>query len=186
MRASPSVELVVSREESIHGELLTSPGGDLTKPSGDLTKPSGDLARAGVVSFNTSFALNSGILLLKPSRWARRLLSVWEGLRTRGCVGRGFHRQAEQRCFERLLALGPNGSLPAGTPARVLVTPMQLLNSPWGLYVRHLWGGEGRDLRAHVYDDALHTHGVWTRAQANALLEEVLRRYPPERTCESV
>ena len=38
---------------------------------------------------------------------------------------------------------------------RIATAPMQLFNSPWGSFIRHVWGGPGVDLRRRIFDDEL-------------------------------
>ena len=64
---------------------------------------------------------------------------------------------------------------PALTPSAT--APMQLFNSPQGRFVRHLWGGPGRELRKHVFDDELRVQGVWKRAQYDRLLAAAKRTW---------
>ena len=92
-----------------------------------------------------------------------------------------FRRQAEQKCFERLLA-DQRHRLPPGATERVVHVPMQHFNSPWGRYARHIWGGEGVRLRATVFDDELRVQGVWSAAQQMALVDAA-RRTGSARTC---
>ena len=72
--------------------------------------------------------------------------------------------------------------LPAKAEEKIVHVPMQHFNSPWGRYARHIWGGEGAQLRATVYDDELKVQGIWTKAQQMALVEGA-RRVGSARTC---
>lgn len=133
------------------------------------------------VRFSTAFALNTGVLFLRASNWTRDLLQAWASLEHTVCTGKYFRRQAEQKCFERLL-VDQRRRMPQGATERVVHVPMQHFNSPWGRYARHIWGGEGVRLRASVYDDELKVQGVWTAAQQMALVEAA-RRVGSARTC---
>ena len=79
----------------------------------------------------------------------------------------------EQRCLEELLAAAPR----AAERARVARAPMQLFNSPWGEFARHIWGGHGKEMRRHAYDDALRTHGVWDEPALRARVSRVAERH---------
>jgi hypothetical protein len=133
------------------------------------------------VHFSTAFALNTGVLFMMASNWSLALLKAWGSLENGPCSGKLFRRQAEQKCFERLLT-DQRHLLPPAAEQRILHVPMQAFNSPWGRYVRHIWGGEGVRLRATVYDDELRVQGVWTAAQQMALVERAYR-VGNERTC---
>ena len=131
--------------------------------------------------FSTGFALNTGVLFLKASNFSRQMLKGWGSLEHTACQGKLFRRQAEQKCFERLLA-DQRHLLPAKAEEKIVHVPMQHFNSPWGRYARHIWGGEGAQLRATVYDDELKVQGIWTKAQQMALVEGA-RRVGSARTC---
>ena len=131
----------------------------------------GESGGSGAVAFQTSFALNTGVLFLSASNWSRQLLRGWSSLQDTACKGKLFRRQAEQKCFERLLA-DQRQLLPPLAEERIFHAPMQAFNSPWGRYARHIWGGEGVGLRATVFDDELRVQGVWTAAQQMALVRE--------------
>ena len=131
--------------------------------------------------FSTGFALNTGVLFLKASNFSRQMLRGWGSLEHTACQGKLFRRQAEQKCFERLLA-DQRHLLPAKAEEKIVHVPMQHFNSPWGRYARHIWGGEGAQLRATVYDDELKVQGIWTKAQQMALVEGA-RRVGSARTC---
>ena len=49
---------------------------------------------------------------------------------------------------------------------------MQLFNSPWGSFIRHVWGGPGVELRKRVFDDELRVQGVWRRKQFERLVRQ--------------
>lgn len=133
------------------------------------------------LSFRTAFALNTGVLFLLASNWTSELLHAWASLEKTACSGKLFRRQAEQKCFERLLT-DQRHLLPRGADERVVHVPMQHFNSPWGRFARHLWGGTGVELRASVYDDELRVQGVWTAAQQMSLVDAA-RRAGSARTC---
>ena len=157
--AARGAELVIGREKDVQ---VPASGG------------------SGAVAFQTAFALNTGVLFLSASNWTRELLSGWSSLQFTVCKGKFFRRQAEQKCFERLLT-DQRHMLPRGAEERIVHAPMQAFNSPWGRYARHIWGGEGASLRSTVFDDELRVQGVWTAAQQMALVDEARRR--SERTC---
>ena len=60
--------------------------------------------------------------------------------------------------------------LPEGWRTRVATAPMQLFNSPWGQFIRHIWGGPGVELRRRVFDDELKVQGVWKRRKFEQLV----------------
>ena len=62
--------------------------------------------------------------------------------------------------------------LPPGWRTRIATAPMQLFNSPWGSFIRHVWGGPGAELRRRVFDDELRVQGVWRRKQFERLVEQ--------------
>ena len=130
-------------------------------------RPSG----SGAVAFHTAFALNTGVLFLRASNWTRELLHGWSLLQDTVCKGKLFRRQAEQKCFERLLS-DQRRMLPSDAEDKILHAPMQAFNSPWGRYARHIWGGEGAYLRSTVFDDELRVQGIWSAAQQQALVDE--------------
>lgn len=49
---------------------------------------------------------------------------------------------------------------------------MQLFNSPWGSFVRHVWGGPGVELRKKLFDDELRVQGVWRKRRFEQLVIE--------------
>ena len=49
---------------------------------------------------------------------------------------------------------------PTFHPRRVATAPMQLFNSPWGTFARHVWGGNAAILRQFTFDDELKVRGV--------------------------
>lgn len=147
--AAIRAELVVGRERDVH---VSASGG------------------SGAVDFHTAFALNTGVLFLKASNWTRQMLGGWSSLQGTVCKGKLFRRQAEQKCFERLLS-DQRRLLPPEAEARIVHAPMQAFNSPWGRYARHIWGGEGANLRATVFDDELRVQGIWNAGQQLALVE---------------
>ena len=153
-------EIVVGRERDVH---VPASGG------------------SGAVAFRTAFALNTGVLFLRASNWTRDLLRGWSSLQDTVCRGKLFRRQAEQKCFERLLS-DQRRMLPAGAEERILHVPMQAFNSPWGRYARHIWGGEGASLRKTVFDDELRVQGIWTAAEQQAL-DDVARAGGGSLTC---
>jgi hypothetical protein len=61
--------------------------------------------------------------------------------------------------------------LPPGWRRRIATAPMQLFNSPWGTFVRHVWGGPGAALRRHAFDDELKVQGVWDPGHLSDLLQ---------------
>ena len=67
----------------------------------------------------------------------------------------------EQQCLHELLR--NRTLLPAGWQRRIATAPTQLFNSPWGSFVRHVWGGAGAELRRTAFDDELKVQGVWKR-----------------------
>lgn len=79
----------------------------------------------------------------------------------------------EQQCFHELLR---NGSLlPQGWRRRIATAPMQLFNSPYGQFIRHIWGGgAGRNLRQWLFDDELKVQGVWNRQQLIQIVNQAL------------
>lgn len=157
--AARGVELVVGRERDVN-----------VPPSGG----------SGAVAFRTAFAVNTGVLFLLASNWTRDLLKGWSALQDTVCKGKLFRRQAEQKCFERLLA-DQRHLMPAGAAERIMHTPMQAFNSPWGRYARHIWGGEGAALRATVFDDELRVQGIWSAEKQMALVTAA--RQGGEKTC---
>ena len=55
---------------------------------------------------------------------------------------------------------------------------MQLFNSPWGQFIRHVWGGPGVELRRKAFDDELKVQGVWRRTgQMEALVQAARSRW---------
>ena len=67
--------------------------------------------------------------------------------------------------------------LPHGWRERIATAPMQLFNSPWGAFIRHVWGGPGVELRRRVFDDELKVQGVWRRRHFVDLVEEAQRTW---------
>ena len=126
-------------------------------------------------------AFNTGVLFLRASNWTRELLRGWSSLQGTVCKGKLFRRQAEQKCFERLLS-DQRQLLPPGAQQKIVHVPMQAFNSPWGRYARHIWGGEGARLRATVFDDELRVQGIWNVGQQQALVNEA-RVGGGHRTC---
>lgn len=166
------------------GELLAAHGADGTTHlvvSREEALPS--------VNFTTPFVLNSGVVFVRASERGAALLREWQSLRA-SCTGKRFHRQPEQKCLELLLIGAPprvstdghgRHTAARATPAAtadtsgVALAPMVLFNSPWGRYVRHIWGGPGAELRPTAYDDALRMHGVRTQAQFELLVARARR-----------
>ena len=86
-------------------------------------------------------------------------------------------RRRRAQAFSTAADLDPGGGFVPDAARKVRVVPMQLFNSPWGEFVRHIWGGHGKDLKRHTYDDALHIHGVWgTAALAEAVRDVAASR----------
>jgi hypothetical protein len=86
-----------------------------------------------------------------------------------------FRREwpCEQQCFHELLR--NRSLLPRGWRRRIATAPMQAFNSPWGSFVRHVWGGPGVELRRRVFDDELRVQGVWRRRQFDELVTAAQR-----------
>ena len=85
----------------------------------------------------------------------------------------------EQGCLEDILSWlqGSSHGLPMMSfddAKKILVTPMKLVNSPWGRHVTHAWGGVGggESVRAWTFDHELRSsHGVFNLTHAaHALL----------------
>lgn len=124
------------------------------------------------LNFSTSFLLNTGVVFVRASARGAALLKEWADMR-RTCKGSLFHRQPEQKCLERMLinhVAAEGGGRGAAKEHGVMLAPMGLFNSPWGRYVRHVWGGPGSELRSTIYDDELRVQGVWSRPQLDRLL----------------
>ena len=64
------------------------------------------------------------------------MLGGWSSLQGTVCKGKLFRRQAEQKCFERLLS-DQQRLLPPEAEARIVHAPMQAFNS-LGRYATHL------------------------------------------------
>jgi len=128
------------------------------------------------INFSTTFLLNTGVVFVRASERGASLLQEWAGMR-RSCTGRQFHRQPEQKCLERMLLNAESARRhAAGDGASgVMLAPMGLFNSPWGRYVRHVWGGPGSEMRPTIYDDELRVQGVWNDAQLDRLLARARR-----------
>ena len=101
--AAARAELVIGREKPLQSEFDES------------------------VRFSTAFALNTGVLFLRASNWTRNMLGAWAALEHTACTGKYFRRQAEQKCFERLL-VDQRRHLPPGANERVMHVPMQHFN----------------------------------------------------------
>lgn len=116
-------------------------------------------------------SLNAGVLFVRASAWSEALLDVW--MRAPELpVCEPFRRSwpCEQQCLHELLR--NRTLLPDGWQRRIATAPTQLFNSPWGSFVRHVWGGPGAELRRRAFDDELRVQGVWRRRAFERLLGE--------------
>ena len=121
-------------------------------------------------------SLNAGILFFRASVWSSHFLSAWmRAPQLPVCAPFRLSWPCEQQCFHELLR--NRTLLPAGWRRRVATAPTQLFNSPWGTYIRHVWGGPGAELRKRAFDDELKVQGVWRKHQFEALLEASRRTW---------
>ena len=81
----------------------------------------------------------------------------------------------EQQCFHELLR--NRTLLPPGWRRRIATAPMQTFNSPWGSFIRHVWGGPGVELRRRVFDDDLKVQGIWRKGQFERLVDSAQRAW---------
>lgn len=116
-------------------------------------------------------SLNAGVLFVRASAWAEALLDVWmRAPELPVCAPFVRSWPCEQQCLHELLR--NRTLLPDGWQRRIATAPTQLFNSPWGSFVRHVWGGPGSELRRRVFDDELKVQGVWRWRQFERLLQE--------------
>ena len=97
-------------------------------------------------------SLNAGVLFVRASSWSASFLASWiRAPDTPVCEPFRTSWPCEQQCFHELLR--NRTLLPRGWRQAIATAPMQLFNSPWGTFVRHLWGGPGVELRKRAFDD---------------------------------
>jgi len=122
-------------------------------------------------------SLNAGVLFVKATQWSSEFLAAW--MRAASLPVCAPFRQlwpCEQQCFHELLR--NRSLLPRGWRAAIATAPMQLFNSPWGQFIRHVWGGPGVELRRKAFDDELKVQGVWRRTgQMEALVQAARSRW---------
>jgi hypothetical protein len=115
-------------------------------------------------------SMNAGVLFVRASHWTSSLLAAWiAAADTPVCAPFRQSWPCEQQCFHELLR--NRTMLPPGWRRRIATAPMQLFNSPWGTFVRHVWGGPGAALRRHAFDDELKVQGVWDPGHLSDLLQ---------------
>lgn len=115
-------------------------------------------------------SLNAGVLFVRSSPWSARFLAAWmQAPQLPVCAPFRQSWPCEQQCFHELLR--NRTLLPSGWRRRVATAPTQLFNSPWGTFIRHVWGGPGVELRKRVFDDELRSQGVWRKPYFESLLE---------------
>jgi hypothetical protein len=72
----------------------------------------------------------------------------------------------EQGCLERLLDTSPQ----IQQTVNVSMQHMNTWNGPWGAYLRHAWGGPGKEVRNWVFEDMVLTHLIDVDESINAVL----------------
>lgn len=85
-------------------------------------------------------SLNAGVLFVRASTFSAQLLASW--MRAADLPVCAPFRQSwpcEQQCLHELLR--NRTLLPRLWRDRIATAPMQLFNSPWGGFIRHVWGG---------------------------------------------
>ena len=108
--------------------------------------------------------------MLLPERLLRavRALDSWQAA---GCDERCSRFQNEhpweQGCLQELLKAD---SALAGE-IRVAPGHMNLWNGPWGVFVRHVWGGPGKENRNWAFDDMTTSLGLDVREMATRVKE---------------
>ena len=119
--------------------------------------------------------LNTGVMFVRAGAQATQLLNAWAEARIHPvCAAWNNVHAFEQACLEALL----NSSTPGLSPALstlIRFEPMMLFNSPYGSFVRHIWGGPGRPLRqaGGALDDEMRVQGIWTKADHQRILDDV-------------
>jgi hypothetical protein len=72
----------------------------------------------------------------------------------------------EQGCLERLL----DTSTQVQQTVNVSTLHMNTWNGPWGAFLRHAWGGPGKELRNWVFEDMVLTHQIDVEASITAVM----------------
>lgn len=121
--------------------------------------------------FKRPHMLNSGVLFVRASPWSTQMLDAWARARTHECTVEPVPPIWEQGCLERLLN-DPTWKQHLKFDERVYLSPMLAFNSPWGRFVRHLWGGPGHEMKASVPRSVLAHLGFHTPEA----LAQILRR----------
>ena len=94
-------------------------------------------------------SMNAGVLMMRASEWTAQLLAAWmRAPDTPVCAPFRMSWPCEQQCFHELLR--NRSLLPHRWRERIATAPMQLFNSPWGSFIRHVWGGPGVEVRARA------------------------------------
>ena len=78
----------------------------------------------------------------------------------------------EQGCLEALL----ENSQVARAEIHIASGHMNLWNGPWGQFVRHVWGGPGKELRKWVFDDMIATLRLDVDTAAKRVAKDAVRK----------
>ena len=101
----------------------------------------------------------------------RRVLELWQQASCDAALCLGFSRPEqhpwEQGCLQKLLF---NTTKSIFQPVvHVSQQHMNLWNGPWGVFVRHVWGGPGKDKRNWVFDDMIESYRIDVSASLAAI-----------------
>ena len=129
--------------------------------------------------------MNTGVMFVRAGGLALRLFQTWAEAR-HAPICRQWDRvhPFEQGCLEILL--NASGSkLAAELVDAVRLDPMTIYNSPYGSFVRHIWGGPGRPLRraGGALDDEMRVQGLWTNQALQKVLDEVAKKHVKSLPC---